>query len=306
MATSDLKRLMIPGALVVGGITAGSMLAPVALAAADDDPSDSTESAGTTEQATDSAGFEVDAERIDRRGRGRHRHLAHHPGVEALTETLGLTAQEIRAAFAGGMSLADIAADQGVSVDELQAALVEAATERIDEAVSRDRIDADRAAELKAELDDRIGEMINRTPGERFDGEGHGRRRGLRGAGADVAEFLGLTTDDLRAAFSEGRTLAEVAEAQGVSEDDLVAFLLEQLEARLDRAVENGRFDADDVEDRLADAEERIEERINAEPGEWPGGLKERHRRAHGHPGFHGDRDDSGTDGETVESSFDV
>lgn len=305
MAMSDLKRLMIPGALVVGGITAGSMLAPVALAAADDDTNDATESADTSPDDSDEG----------RRGHARRHalhHAARHLGAEVLTETLDMTAEELRDAFAEGKTAAEIAVEQGVSVDDLQAALVEAATERIDRAVADDRLDADRAAQLKAELDDRISEMINSTPGDRL-GHHHGHR-GARGERAEaLAEFLGLTTDDLRAAFSEGLTLAEVAEDQGVSEDDLVAFLLEQLEARLGQAVENGRFDADDVEDKLADAEERIEEHINAEPGERLDDLKERHRRAHGHRGFHGDRagsvtdgDDVDADGETVDSSLDV
>lgn len=303
MASSDLKRFMIPGALVVGGITAGSMLAPVAFASAEEDTSDtseSTDSTDTAEQTTDSS----DDDSSDRVRRGRHRHLDHHPVAEELTETLDMTVAELRAAFAEGKSLADIAAEQGVPVAELEAALLEAATERIDEALAADRIDADRAAELKEGLADRISEMVNREPGEGF---GRGRGRGFGGAGGgEVAEFLGLTTDELRAAFADGQTLAEVAEAQGVSEDELVAFLLEQLEERLDQAVENGRLDADEVEEKLADAAERIEEHINAEPGDRPEGFRNGPRRGHGHRGHHGEDGDIDADGETVESSLDL
>lgn len=317
MASSDLKRFVIPGALVVGGITAGSMLAPVAFASAEEDTTDtseSTDSTDTTDQTDDSS----DDGSSDRFRRG-HRHLDHHPVAEELTETLDMTVEELRAAFAEGKSLADVAAEQGVPVAELEAALLEAATERIDEAVAADRIDADRAAELKEGLADRIREMVNREPGDGF-GRGRGRLFG-GGGGGEVAEFLGLTTDELRAAFVDGQTLAEVAEAQGISEDELVAFLLEQLEERLDQAVENGRLDADDVDEKLADAAERIEEHINAEPGDRPQGFGDGFRRGHGHRGHHGDdgdidgpdSDDSSTesgdtdtDGETVESSVDV
>lgn len=293
MASSNLKRFMIPGALVIGGITAGSMLAPVALAAADDAITDDDiiddDSTDTTESTN------------------RHRHIDHHPVAEALIETLGLTAGELRAAFAEGKSPADIAGEQGVAVEDLEAALVEAANERIDRALAAERIDADRAAELKAEVDDRIAEMITRTPG---DGFGHPHRRHHGFGGGEVAEFLGMTTDELRAALSEGQTLAEVAEAQGVSEDDLVAYLLEQLEERLDQAVENGRLDADDVDEKLADAADRIEEHINAEPGERPDGRRWRHGHRHHHHGDRGgnqtDSGDTDTEGETVESSVDV
>ncbi|MDH4279498.1 MAG: hypothetical protein OEZ14_02495 [Acidimicrobiia bacterium] len=325
MASSDLKRFMIPGALVIGGLTAGSMLAPVALAAADDDPTDTTESADTGDQTSDPSDSTESTDTTDdgRPGRGRHGHLDHHPGAEVLVETLGMTPEELRAAFAEGKSLADVAADQGVAVDELEAALIDAATERIDQALADDRIDADRAAELKDELADRIGEMMTRTRGDRMGREGggegpggdHGEGRGPRGfGGGEVAELLGLTTDELRAALAEGQTLAEVAEAQGVSGDDLVAFLLDQLEERLDQAVENGRLDADEADEKLAEAAEHIEEHINADPGERPEGLGAGPRAGHGPRGHHDGADDGanpdggGTDidGETVESSLDV
>jgi hypothetical protein len=168
-------------------------------------------------------------------------------------------------------------------------------------------MDPDRAAELKEELDDRIGEMITRTPGDRM-GDGPGRNdrhgRGPGGPGGEVAEFLGMTNDELRAALAEGQTLAEVADARGVSEDELVAFLLGQLEERLDQAVENGRLGADEVDEKLAEATEHIEEHINAEPGERPGGFGDGFRRGHGHRGHH--NGDADSDGETVESSLDV
>lgn len=325
-SSSDLKRFMIPGALVVGGLTAGSMLAPVGFAAADDDTTDTTASADTADQTSDSSDVDStdSATTTDdgRPGRGRHGHLD-HPGVEVLTETLGMTPEELRAAFAEGKSLADIATDQGVAVDELETALTEAATDRIDQALADDRIDADRAAELKDELADRIGEMMNRTPGDRLGKEGdregpdghHGEGRGRRGSGGgEVAEFLGLTTDELRAALTEGQTLAEVAEAQGVSEADLVAFLLDQFEERLDQAVENGRLDADEADEKLADAADRIEEQINAEPGDRPEGMRGGPGPGHGPRWHHGGADDGAnvdgggadTDGETVESSLDV
>lgn len=326
-SSSDLKRFMIPGALVVGGLTAGSMLAPVALAAAEDDTTETTESADTADQTSDSSDVDSSdsATTTDdgRPGRGRHGHLDHHPGVEVLTDTLGMTPEELRAAFAEGKSLTDIAADQGVAVDELETALTEAATDRIDQASADDRIDADRAAELKDELADRIGEMMNRTPGDRLGKDGdregpdgdHGEGRGRRGpGGGEVAEFLGLTTDELRAALTEGQTLAEVAEAQGVSEGDLVAFLLDQFEERLDQAVENGRLDADEADQKLAEAADRIEAQINAEPGDRPEGLGAGNHPGHG-PRGHDDRADDGasvdsgganTNGETVESSLDV
>ncbi len=283
MAIPDLKRFMIPGALVIGGVTAGSMLAPVALASAADDTTDSTDE--STDETVDTPDSEADSDVDERRARHRRHHRLHaarHLAADVVTETLDMTEDELRDAFSEGKSLADIAADQGVAVDDLKAALEAAATERIDQAVEDERIDADRAAEMKENLGDRIDELIERTPGDRF-GRGHGHH--AHGGGEALAEFLGLSVDELRAAMADGGTLAELAEAQGVSEDDLVAFLLDSVEERLDQAVENGRLDADDAEDKLDGAAERIEEHINSEFGERPG------RKGHGHR--HGPADSS-------------
>lgn len=273
MAQSKFKRFMIPGAMVIGGVTAGSMLAPVALAAADDETenienTENTENNDAVDQPTEADSSAEDEAVSERRGhRGHGRHLGRQIATGIVTETLGMTAEELRAAFEEGKSLADIAAEQGVPVEDVKAALTAEASEHIDRAVADERIDADRAAELNEGLSERIDELVNRTPGE-----GEGRHKGPGGNKGDraeaLAEFLGLTTEDLRAGFDDGQTLAQVAEAQGVSEDDLVAFLLGQVEERLDEAVENGRIDADDAEEKMAEAPERLEERINAEPGE--------------------------------------
>ena len=303
MAISDLKRLLVPGALVLGGVTAGSLLAPVALASADDDSGVDTSDTTSLADAESDADTDSDAGEAD----GDHHHHRHgHGGMrggiggkvkafaaDVVTDTLGMTTDELRAALAEGKSLADVAADQGVSVDDLRSALLSAAEERIDDAVADGHLDEERAADIKAELADRIDEHLNRvhdgSMGDRH-GKGRGFGRGFRGAGAQagaeaLADFLGVTTDDLRTAHQDGQTLAEIAEAQGVSEDDLVAFLMAQLEERLDTAVENGRLDADQVDDILAEAEARVEARINGEkPERLDGrgmGMGRGHRHSH-------------------------
>lgn len=311
MATSDLKRFIVPGALVIGGVTVGSMLAPIGFAAAQDDDTDSdgTDSVEESESVTDG-----DEEESDWRGRiGRRSGVrGHGPGLDVLTETLGLEADELRDALQDGKSLADIATEQGVSVDELKAALQQAAEERIDQALADGHIDEEKAAELKATLAEHVEAHINRSPTEGRRGHGHrsGGKLGLGSEAAEqhraaLAEFLGLTTEDLQVAFENGQSLAETAQAQGISEDELVAYLLQGLEERLDDAVENGKLDADHVADILENAEARIEQRVNAEPGErgerrgqrmrdFGRGFRNGHRFGHSH--------DHDADGTTAES----
>lgn len=89
----------------------------------------------------------------------------------------------------------------------------------------------------------------------------HGGPGGRRGGRIDVeaaAEALGITVEELRAAGAAGTTLAELAEREGVSEEDLVAALVAAEEARLAEAVTAGRLTQEQADERLAGAEERI------------------------------------------------
>ena len=87
-------------------------------------------------------------------------------GLSQLADELGITADDIRQGLADGKTAVEIAADAGVSEDELVSALVEAASERMDEAVENGRLDADEAAERKAELEEKITELVNTSPGD--------------------------------------------------------------------------------------------------------------------------------------------
>ncbi len=305
---SSLRRYAVPAALVVGGVTVGSFFAPIGFASAQEDGDDQADHTAETDDDDGDRG----------RGHGRrgpHGRLARGAQLDVLTETLGLDADELRAALAEGKSLATIAAEQGVAVEDLSAALVAQAEERIDDAVADGLLDAERAEDMKANLAERIDDHINRIPGERAEGEfgpGKGRRGpgGLFGdraeMGAELAEFLGLSTDELRAAFADGQSLADVADGQDVSEEALVEFLLGQLEERLDQAIEDKKIDAERAEQMLEDAEERIQDHIDDVPGEHQRHGRRGHGRHGGPKGFgsDGSDDDTPDTGVTNNTSF--
>lgn len=90
-----------------------------------------------------------------------------------VASTLGITEEELRTQLQSGKSLADIAGDKtGAVVD----ALVAEATARIDQAVADGKLTAEQASERKANLDERITAMVNRTPPA--EGERRGHRHG--------------------------------------------------------------------------------------------------------------------------------
>ena len=79
-------------------------------------------------------------------------------------ETLGLSEDDLRSALeADDATLASVAADQGVAVEDLQAALVESAQARLDQAVADGRLTQEEADERAADLESRIADLVQST-----------------------------------------------------------------------------------------------------------------------------------------------
>ncbi|MFW3171005.1 hypothetical protein [Geodermatophilus sp. CPCC 206100] len=94
---------------------------------------------------------------------------------------------------------------------------------------------------------------------------GHGGGRGLAVAG----EALGMSEDDLRSALqADGATLASVAEDQGVAVDTLVQALVTAQRERIAAAVTDGRITQEQADERLADLEQRVTERVSEPLGD--------------------------------------
>jgi polyhydroxyalkanoate synthesis regulator phasin len=89
-------------------------------------------------------------------------HHGDHIGLGTAAEALGMTEDELRTALEpDGTSLADVAADQGVDVDTLIDALVQAQQDRIAQAVEDGRLTQEQADERLADLRERVTERVN-------------------------------------------------------------------------------------------------------------------------------------------------
>ncbi len=121
----------------------------------------------------------------------------------------------------------------------------------------------------------------------------HGPRG--EGPGWDAAaQALGLSTDELQSALRGGQTLAQIAEAEGVDPQVIIDTLIAATSTHLDERVDAGEITREQADERLAEATERIPERVeNGRPeGDERGG---RHGRGGGH-GRHGGPSDGAAD----------
>jgi hypothetical protein len=98
-------------------------------------------------------------------GFGHHDRAFHRgrPGaaLDAAASYLGLTEAKLRAALENGKTLAQVAKDQGKSVDGLVQAMLADKTKRLDEAVKDGRLTKAEREDLVAGLKERVTDLVN-------------------------------------------------------------------------------------------------------------------------------------------------
>ena len=108
---------------------------------------------------------------------------------------------------------------------------------------------------------------------------GHGGHGGPGGGRLDLtaaATALGMSADELRTALDvEGTSLADVAAQQGVAVDTVVDALVTAVQEHVAEEVQDGDLTQEQADERLADLETRVAERVESDswgPGRGPGG----------------------------------
>lgn len=102
----------------------------------------------------------------------------------------------------------------------------------------------------------------------------HGRGATRTAAVGPVATYLGLTPAKLRAELVAGKSLAQIATAQGKSVSGLENVIYTTVQTRLDRAVANGRLTAAREQRLLATLKAHLDDIVNhtGPLGRHPGG----------------------------------
>ena len=243
-----------------------------------------TSAAGDVETGSIDKRSSDDADGRHGRGKGKGGKMG---SPEALATALGVDTETLRSEFAAGKSIADIAAEQGIAIDTVVAALVADLEEHLNEHVADGSLTEDEAAEKLASAEDRISEKVNEVPPTRD--RNSGPRRGGQ-LPAAVLEMLGIDGPALREAFSEGKSVADIAEENGVEIGDIVGALVDERAARLAEHVADGSLTEDEAAEKLEAMEAKITERLNTVPeagerlrGPKPDGDGEFRRGHHDH-----------------------
>jgi lambda repressor-like predicted transcriptional regulator len=212
-------------------------------------------------------------------------------GLEDVATYLGLKPADVVAQLRSGKSLADIAKAQGKTVDGVKTAITDAATKQLDAAVTAGKLTKDEETKLLDKLAANLDDLVNDVHGPGgFGGPGGPRHAfgfgfGLEGPGLmagaeDVATYLGLKPAELVAQLRSGKSLADIAKAQGKTVDGLKTAITDAATKQLDAAVTAGKLTKDQETKVLDDLASHLDDLVNGVHEHGGFGFR------HGHDGW--------------------
>jgi hypothetical protein len=160
--------------------------------------------------------------------------------------------------------LDSVAKHLGISRQKLDDATKAAAVDQVDAQLAAGKITKDQADELKKRIQSGDVPPLGGLGGGPGLGVGPGGpggpgpllKVGIGDSLAAAAKYLGVSESDLRSQLNAGKSLADVAKAQGKDLDGLEQAILAAAKSDLDKAVTDKRLtqsQADDVYNRLKD-----------------------------------------------------
>lgn len=154
---------------------------------------------------------------------------------EVVARVIGITKEALKASSENGLSFAQIAVNNNVTVDALKAGITTEANSRIAVALASGRITQTQADALTTSLPTWVDTYINRIPKVEVR-IGHFRLVSIDAA----ATYIGVTKEALKAELLTGISIAQSAINHGKTADDLTAALTADSTTRVNALVTAG------------------------------------------------------------------
>jgi DNA-binding CsgD family transcriptional regulator len=200
--------------------------------------------------------------------------------VAAIASVLKLTEAELKTQVESGKTLAQIATTQGVSVQSVINVLVTDMQAHIAQEVASGKITQAQADTKLADVTAKATERVNNVRPAR----GEGMRGGPKGPGknvAAIASVLKLTEAELKTQVESGKTLAQIAAAQGVDVKLVVDAIVADMKSHIADEVKSGELTQAQADTKLAEVTTKVTEMVNTVRPARGEGMQGHGRRGH-------------------------
>ncbi|WP_246246550.1 hypothetical protein [Paenibacillus lemnae] len=258
MKNKHMGMKLMAGTLAAGLLLGGAgYLQEQVFAASSTDSASSSGNLGTSPTTDTGTGTSPGSGKLD----GSFGKRGHGPGgfgggqiFTHAAEILGLEESELMTELQAGKTLTEAAQEKGVTRASLLERLTAAMTQDLNQRLDDGTLTEEQAAAQKEKWSEHLEDMVDQSgfkpggigqgrgegPGHRFgDGAGHGP--GRFGSLEDAADILGMSESELQAGMREGKSLAELAEAKGISESQLIQKLKDSMTEPLKEWVNEKR-----------------------------------------------------------------
>ncbi|HYO89952.1 MAG TPA: hypothetical protein VER79_14990 [Candidatus Limnocylindrales bacterium] len=184
--------------------------------------------------------------------------------LEAAIAETGMNRTEIVTAVRAGSTLAEVVTNAGGDVQVVIDAAVAAGQARIDTALANGRVTDAQVAALSADLVSGVTAAVNGEAGPRWVGRQPVRIAAARVLVNTVSEATGLTARDVVVQWRSGRSLGEIASANGSSSEALLDAAVTAATERIDAAVADGSMTQSQADLLLGSLTDRFTEALNA------------------------------------------
>jgi hypothetical protein len=147
----------------------------------------------------------------------------------------------------------------GISSEKLEDAARAAALDQVDAAVEEGRITEEQGEELRSRIES--GELPPFFGPGPFGGF-HGKMHAFGDDVSAAADYLGLTVAELRERLADGRSLADIAEAEGKSVDGLKQAILGDARENLEEAVAEEKLTREQADAALERLEASVDDLV--------------------------------------------
>lgn len=229
MISKKILTTTLAASVILGGGVVGLLQTK---AFADETPTATSTSTSTADQKGDFRHFKGGEF-------GKHGKAGLNIDESKLAEVIGISKEDLKTQLKAGKSLLQVAEANGLTKDSLLQAVRPLLTSQIDDAVNSGKITSEQADTQRAQVTDVLEKLISNVRGEGGKGFGKGGGFGFFGNSEALTTILGITNEELRAALQAGKSIAEIAQEKGISEDLLISKLKDGLTDQLKKFVEN-------------------------------------------------------------------